>query len=66
MTVMDLPVRTVKLEATPESQRVAELQEMIRSGRYASYLDELKGELVRAKAARAEIRDLSAISLLGA
>jgi len=63
MTTTALPPVT---SSTPESQRVAELQEMIRSGRYAGYLDELRGELAKAKAARAEIRDLTATSALGA
>ncbi len=53
-------------EATAESDRVAVLQEMIRSGRYAGYLDELRDELAKAKAARAEIRDLTATTMLGA
>ncbi len=52
--------------STPESDRVAVLQEMIRSGRYAGYLDELRGELEKAKAARSEIRQLTAVSVLAA
>jgi hypothetical protein len=55
MTVTDIRPRL-----TAESARVAESQEMIRSGRYAGYLAELTDELVRAKAARAEVRDLTA------
>ncbi|AEV86896.1 hypothetical protein ACWT_5878 [Actinoplanes sp. SE50] len=51
---------------TPESARVAELQEMIRSGQYAGYLDELTDALAKAKAARDEIRQLTATSALGA
>ena len=60
------PTLTTEDPRTPESTRVAELQEMIRSGRYAGYLDELYGELEKAKAARAEIRDLTATTMLGA
>jgi hypothetical protein len=60
MTATTLPLPTV--EPTPESQRVAELQQMIRSGRYAGYLDELKGELAKAKAARNEIATLGVAS----
>lgn len=53
-------------EPTVESARVAELRKMIRSGRYAGFLPELKDELEKAKAARAEIRDLTATTVLGA
>lgn len=63
MTILNLP-RTG--EQTPESQRIAELQEMIRSGRYVGYLDELKSELDKAKAAREEMRTLTATSVLAA
>jgi hypothetical protein len=64
MTVIDLP-RT-QSEPTPESLRVAELQEMIRSGRYEGYLDELLTERDKAKAARDEMRRLTAGAALEA
>lgn len=60
MTATTLPRPTV--EQTPESRRVAELQQMIRSGRYAGYLDELTTELAKAKAARDEIATLGVTS----
>jgi len=67
MTVTDIRTHvTPQPETTPESQRVAELQEMIRSGRYAGYHDELRTELEKAKLARAEVRDLTAASALAA
>ncbi|WP_433730871.1 hypothetical protein ACQP2Y_21225 [Actinoplanes sp. CA-051413] len=67
MTVTDIrPHLTAEPTASPESARVAELQEMIRSGRYAGYLAELTDELERAKAARAEVRDLTATTVLAA
>ena len=53
-------------EPTPELQRVAELQEMIRSGRYAGYHDELRTKLEKAKLARAEVRELTATTVLAA
>ena len=40
MTVTAMP--TLVDASTPEAARVAELREMIRSGRYAGYLDELR------------------------
>ena len=55
-----------EVEATAESRRVAELREMIRSGRYTGYLSELRDELAQAKAARDEMRDLTATSALAA
>lgn len=67
MTVMDVrPTAAGEKEPTAESARVAELREMIRSGRYAGYLDELRDELAKAKAARGEIRALTARAALGA
>lgn len=66
MTVMDVWPVTAGKEPTPESARVAELQEMIRSGRYAGYLAELTDELARAKAARDEMRGLVAGAVLEA
>lgn len=63
MTVLDHP-RT--MDATPESERVAELQEMIRSGRYSGWLDDLRDELAKAKAARDEMRRLTAVAALEA
>jgi hypothetical protein len=52
--------------STPESERVAELQQMIRSGRYSGFLDELTDELAKAKAARDEMRALTATTALAA
>lgn len=66
MTVMDVRPTTAGREPTPESERVAELQEMIRSGRYSGYLAELTDELARAKAARDEMRGLVAGAALEA
>lgn len=67
MTVTHLRTRIRSTaERTVESARVADLQEMIRSGRYDGFLDELLNELDKAKAARAEIRDLTATSVLAA
>jgi hypothetical protein len=66
MTVTAIRPDLSTSEPTAESARVAELQEMIRSGRYAGYLAELTDVLVRAKAARAEVRDLTATSVLAA
>ncbi len=64
-TALERPTLTTA-EPTPESARVAELKQMIRSGRYAGYLDELRGELAKAKPAQAAIRDLTATTVLGA
>ena len=67
MTVTDIRIHVApQPEPTPESLRVAELQEMIRSGRYAGYHDELRTELEKAKAARAEVRELTATTVLAA
>lgn len=68
MTVTDIRTRTTRPqpEQTSESKRVAELQEMIRSGRYCGYLEQLKDELDQAKAALAEVRELTATSALAA
>ena len=71
MTVTDVHIPAPRTAGpddtvTPESDRVAELREMIRSGRYSGYLDELLSELDKAKAAQQEIRQLTATSVLGA
>lgn len=67
MTVTELrPAATPQPEPTDESKRVADLQEMIRSGRYSGYLAELTDELAKAKGARDEVRTLTATSALAA
>jgi hypothetical protein len=67
MTVTQIrSATTPQLEPTDESERVAKLQEMIRSGRYEGYLDELTDELAKAKGARNEMRALTAMSALAA
>jgi hypothetical protein len=67
VTVTDIrPAAAGESEPTRESERVAELQEMIRSGRYSGYLAELRDELAKAKAARDEVRHVTATSTLAA